>query len=121
MPDTLKSAHVRHLDMALLRGTIARLLVEANDRIPEDVLEGCGRRLRANNLFSARRTLEHPVCNCEIAATEHRPACQDSGMTVVHLEVGQDVHWTEAVSETRSTKASGKARATDTSIQARPS
>jgi hypothetical protein len=41
-----------------------------------------------------RRTLEHIVRNYEIAARERLPVCQDSGLTVVHVDVGQDVHWT---------------------------
>jgi fumarate hydratase subunit alpha len=40
-----------------------------------------------------RRTLEQIVANYEIAAAERVPACQDSGLTVVLLEVGQDVHF----------------------------
>ena len=31
--------------------------------------------------------------NYEIAAAERTPVCQDSGLTVVMLETGQDVHW----------------------------
>jgi fumarate hydratase subunit alpha len=40
-----------------------------------------------------RRTLEQLVRNYEIAAVERTPVCQDSGVTVVMLETGQDVHW----------------------------
>ena len=31
--------------------------------------------------------------NYEIAAAERVPVCQDSGVAVVMLEIGQDVHW----------------------------
>jgi fumarate hydratase subunit alpha len=34
------------------------------------------------------------VRNYEVAAVERLPVCQDSGVTVVLLEFGQDVHWT---------------------------
>ena len=34
------------------------------------------------------------VRNYEIAAAERLPVCQDSGLAVVMLEIGQDVHWT---------------------------
>ena len=40
-----------------------------------------------------RRTLEQLVRNYEVAATERVPVCQDSGVAVVFLEIGQDVHW----------------------------
>jgi fumarate hydratase subunit alpha len=42
----------------------------------------------------ARRTLEQIVRNYEVAAIDRVPVCQDSGVTVVILEIGQDVHWT---------------------------
>ena len=31
--------------------------------------------------------------NYEVAAAERVPVCQDSGVAVVFLEIGQDVHW----------------------------
>ena len=40
-----------------------------------------------------RQTLEQLVRNYEVAAEERMPVCQDSGLTVVMLETGQDVHW----------------------------
>ncbi|MDL2237133.1 fumarate hydratase [Christensenellaceae bacterium OttesenSCG-928-K19] len=40
----------------------------------------------------AREVLRQLVQNSEIALNESIPACQDTGMAVVMLEVGQDVH-----------------------------
>jgi fumarate hydratase subunit alpha len=84
---------VRDLDVAALRETVARLLVESNYVIPDDILAA----LRAAAVREAsplgRATLEQLVRNYEIAAAERLPVCQDSGLTVVMLETGQDVHW----------------------------
>jgi fumarate hydratase subunit alpha len=86
-------ARVREIDVKELRRAVAQLVVEANYCIPADVLEA----LRAAAVYEqsalGRRTLEQLVRNYETAALERLPVCQDSGVTVVMLETGQDVHW----------------------------
>lgn len=39
-----------------------------------------------------RRVLEQIVRNAELAQEEMLPICQDTGVAVIFLEVGQDVH-----------------------------
>ena len=85
---------VRTLDVALLRDTIAHLIVEANYNIPPDVLQALRAAIDREESELGRRTLEQLVRNYEIAAAERLPVCQDSGVAVVMMEVGQDVHWT---------------------------
>jgi fumarate hydratase subunit alpha len=87
------SVSVRHLDVALLRDAVATALVEANYTIPEDVMRGLRDALAREESPLGRRTLAQLVSNYEIAAAERLPVCQDSGLTVVMLELGQDVHW----------------------------
>ena len=77
----------------MLRDTVARLLVEANYNIPADILDALRDAARREESPLGRRTLEQLVRNYEIAAAERLPVCQDSGLAVVMLEVGQDVHW----------------------------
>lgn len=84
---------VRDIDVAVVRETIARLLVEANYNIPADVLDALRAAVGREESPLGRRTLEQLVRNYELAASERVPVCQDSGVAVVFLEVGQDVHW----------------------------
>jgi fumarate hydratase subunit alpha len=84
---------VRDLDVALLREAVAGLLVESNYNIPADVLAALRAAADREQSDLGRRTLEQLVRNYEIAAAERLPVCQDSGLTVVMLETGQDVHW----------------------------
>src|SRR5688572_23760388 len=90
----IKYQSVRDLDVKILTETTARLLVEANYQIPPDILAGLRRAAAEEESELGRQTLEHLVHNYEVAAAERLPVCQDSGITVVLLEVGQDVHWT---------------------------
>jgi fumarate hydratase subunit alpha len=84
---------VRDLDVAAVRDEVAHLLVEANYNIPPDVLDALRAAVVQEQSPLARRTLEQIVHNYEVAATERVPVCQDSGVTVVLLDVGQDVHF----------------------------
>lgn len=84
---------VRDLDVALLRESVARLLVDANCRIPPDILAALRAAAEREQSELGRHTLEQLVRNYEVAAAEDLPVCQDSGLAVVLLETGQDVHW----------------------------
>jgi fumarate hydratase subunit alpha len=84
---------IRDIDVSTLRDTVSRLLVECNYSIPADVLQALRDAAGREESPLARRTLEQLIRNYEIAATERVPVCQDSGLAVVMLEVGQDVHW----------------------------
>ena len=85
---------IRDIDVSVLRDTVARLIVEANYNIPDDILQALRDAAVREESEIGRRTLEQLVRNYEIAAAERLPVCQDSGIAVVMLEVGQDVHWT---------------------------
>jgi fumarate hydratase subunit alpha len=84
---------VREIDVAVLREKVAELLVEANYCLPGDVLDALRAAALSEESPLGRRTLAQLVTNYEVAAAERLPVCQDSGLTVVMLQVGQDVHW----------------------------
>ena len=90
----VESTGVRDIDVSVLRDTVSRLLVEANYNIPSDILDALREAAVREESPLGRRTLEQLVRNYEIAAAERVPVCQDSGLAVVMLDVGQDVHWT---------------------------
>jgi fumarate hydratase subunit alpha len=79
--------------VTVLRDTVARLLPDINYNIPPDVLAALRDAAVREESELGRRTLEQLVRNYEVAAEEKMPVCQDSGLTVVMLETGQDVHW----------------------------
>jgi fumarate hydratase subunit alpha len=83
----------RDLDVAILRDAVARLIVEANYNIPADILGALRDAAAREESPLGRRTLEQLVRNYEVARAERVPVCQDSGVAVVFLDIGQDVHW----------------------------
>jgi len=90
----VESPPIRDIDVSTLRDLVARLIVEANYNIPADILQALRDAVAREESPLGRRTLEQLVRNYEMAAAERRPVCQDSGLAVVMLETGQDVHWT---------------------------
>jgi fumarate hydratase subunit alpha len=85
---------MRTLDVRVLTDATERLLIEANYRIPPDILAALREAADTEQSEVGRRTLAHLINNYEIAAAERLPVCQDSGVTVVLLAIGQDVRWT---------------------------
>ena len=85
---------MREIDAADIRDTVARLCVEATHDLPEDV-ESALRSARASEPSPLGIVvLDQILENAQVARTQMVPLCQDTGVTVVMLEVGQDVHVT---------------------------
>ncbi len=83
---------IREIDVTSIRDAVARLLVEANYVIPPDILDALKAAVESEPSPLGRQTLEQLVRNYEVAAAERVPVCQDSGVAVVMLDIGQDVH-----------------------------
>jgi len=72
--------------------TVSRLFVDANTQLGEDVLEAFKRALETEESPTAKEVLGELVENAAIARDEQVPMCQDTGLAVVFVEIGQDVH-----------------------------
>ena len=84
---------MRELDVSVIRDVVARLCVEANTRLPEDVKDAIREFRSKEDYCLARGVLDQIVENYQIAHRENVPICQDTGMACVFLEVGQEVHF----------------------------
>ena len=84
---------MRELDVSVIRDTVARLCVEANTCLPEDVKAAIREFQTREEWAIARGVLDKIVENFHIAEEENVPICQDTGMACVFLEVGQEVHF----------------------------
>jgi fumarate hydratase subunit alpha len=72
--------------------TVARLCIESNYYLGEDVLAALNRYRQAEISPVGREVLDQILENAEIARDQQMPLCQDCGLTVVFLELGQDAH-----------------------------
>lgn len=83
---------MREIHVDTIRDKVAELCVEATHVLPEDVREGLRRAEATEPAPLARQVLVELMENFDIAQREMIPLCQDTGTTVVFLELGQDVH-----------------------------
>ena len=85
---------MREIDASQVTEAIAKLCVEANCFLAEDVRCALCTAEQQESFAPAREIL-HILCrNEQIARQERMPICQDTGMAVVFAQVGQDVHIT---------------------------
>lgn len=83
---------MRNIDAKVIEDTVARLCIEANLRLPPDVINAIERAEKAEPWDGAKRILSLLVDNVRIASEKTLPVCQDTGMACVFVELGQDVH-----------------------------
>ncbi len=92
---------MREIDAGLIAETVARMCVEANVNLPEDVKCAIEAARQAEKWPVARDILDRIAENYSVGGGT--PICQDTGAACVFLEVGQDVHingdLTDAVNE----------------------
>lgn len=85
---------VRKIPVSEITRTVARLCQEANFFLGEDVAAALRRAEEKETSPLAKGVLRQLLENADIACKEKLPLCQDCGVAVVFLEVGQDVHFT---------------------------
>jgi fumarate hydratase subunit alpha len=68
------------------------LCIEANYDLGDDVLAAFRRAMEKEDSATACEVLKELIENAEIACKERVPICQDCGLAVVFMEIGQDVH-----------------------------
>lgn len=83
---------MRNIDSKVIEDTVARLCIEANLRLPPDVINAIERAEKAEPWDGAKRILSLLGDNVRIASEKTLPVCQDTGMACVFVELGQDVH-----------------------------
>jgi len=74
--------------------TVARLSKEANFYLGEDVIAALKKAREQEESPAGRQILDQILENAGIAAKEQMPLCQDCGLAVVFVEMGQDAHIT---------------------------
>lgn len=72
--------------------TVARLAVEANQLLGGDVIRAFEDGRERERSPAGRDILSQLLENARLARTDEVPMCQDTGLAVVFLEVGQDLH-----------------------------
>ena len=83
---------MREFDVKFVTDAVAKLCIDANYNIPQDVLEKLKFSCENEESPVAKEILTQIIENDILAKETKVPMCQDTGLTVVFLEIGRDVH-----------------------------
>ncbi|NLM22042.1 MAG: fumarate hydratase [Peptococcaceae bacterium] len=82
---------MREINAQTIKETVKQLFWQANYEIGPDILEALRQGLRQEESPTGRAILEQILQNNETARCEKMPICQDTGMAVLFIKLGQDV------------------------------
>lgn len=85
---------MRTIDVAEVTRSIKEMCIEANHFLAEDMDEAMKRVVQEEKAPLGKQILCQLQDNLKIAGEEMIPICQDTGMAVIFMEIGQDVHLT---------------------------
>lgn len=83
---------MRTIHTDIIINHISEMCIEANLHLSQDVADAVCQAADQETSELGSRVLHQLKENMDIAAAEQIPICQDTGMAVVFLDIGQDVH-----------------------------
>ena len=84
---------MRTIDTADITENIREMCIEANHFLSPDMREGMERAAEEEESPLGKKILYQLQEHLRIAGEEMIPICQDTGMAVIFMEIGQDVHF----------------------------
>ena len=95
---------MREINVNEIKEAVKKLCIDANYYLPEDVFKRFEECEKLEESEVGKNVLKILMENATIAKNENVPICQDTGVAVLFIEIGQDVHFTggnlyEAINE----------------------
>ena len=85
---------MREVDVKEITKSIKEMCIEANHYLSKDMKRVFNQAAEAEESPLGRQILDQLKENLDIAGTDMIPICQDTGMAVIFINIGQDVHLT---------------------------
>ena len=85
---------MRELEARDIESAVEKAFVDANIHLPEQVVGRLKIASEEEVSPEGKEVLDELLANARIAREENIPICQDTGLAVLFLEIGQDVHVT---------------------------
>jgi fumarate hydratase subunit alpha len=82
---------MREIHVDEIRDNVAQICIDAAYNLSEDVLTAFDRAIETETSPAAREIIELLKENARIAKDEHIPICQDTGIAIFFVEIGQDL------------------------------
>ena len=99
MTDTTEKDEVRQISVLEITSQIKEMCIEANHFLSKVMEQAIRKAEEKEESGLAKQILEQLCENMKIAGEEMIPICQDTGMTVIFLEIGQNVHFIDGFLE----------------------
>lgn len=84
---------MRKINTEIIKNEIEKLFIRCNWDIKEDVKESINNAISLEENLLARNILSDIQENISLGEKLKRPVCQDTGMAIVYLEIGQEIYF----------------------------
>ena len=84
---------MKEINVKEIENAVRDLCIKANIFLPKSLEECIYSSAEKEESPTGKEVLSDICRNFEVAKTENLPVCQDTGMAVIFLEIGQDVHF----------------------------
>lgn len=85
---------IRHLPIAIIGEAVQTLLTTSAYQLPSDYLTAMQRAQQLESSPLGNQIIMMLLDNAAYAQSEQIPTCQDTGMALLYLDIGQEVHFT---------------------------
>lgn len=85
---------MREIDVNIITEAVADLCIKANIYLNEDIKEALIKSEKKEEKEIAKNILNVIIENADVASKESKPICQDTGMAIIYMDIGIDVHFT---------------------------
>jgi len=92
--EIITKTKLRKINANKITKAVKKLFIEANTVLGEDVVEALHQALTREESETGKQVLQKIIENADIARRKKMPICQDTGLAVVFVEMGQDIHIT---------------------------
>ncbi len=85
---------MREINVSQITEAIKDMCINANCCLNSDVYSALENAVKNEESEIGRNILSQLIENADLAKCKMKPICQDTGMAVIFMEIGQDVHFT---------------------------
>ena len=90
---------MRDISCHVIRDTIQEMCIQATHFLSDDMVEAMNHAIETEESTLGKQVLKQLEDNLKIAGEEMIPICQDTGMAIFFIEMGQEIHLTDGILE----------------------
>jgi len=83
---------MREIHVDKIVSAIEKLFIDANYNLSDNVLDALSKAAEKEGSPVGKEVIKELIVNANLAREEHIPICQDTGLAVTFMEIGQDAH-----------------------------